>query len=257
VEEIFHGSINPNEPSIRHTFGDVFCGGAAPLAAAEESVHPALAQRQLVARVLMIGGLFSGAAVEALHYKPDELIVVEPDAAAVRTAREVGLLPETPALKVIVDDPGRYLRSGKDTFDAVLILVGDPETVYANRLITEELFAAVRHRLSPQGVLSLSLPPGENAITHAQRLVLAPVWRSAMQHFQYGIALPLGRNVFIFADQQLDTDIATRISAGGLPTQFINEGYLQGMLTADRLAQLQNAVTPQQSRILTSSREQC
>ncbi len=73
--------------------------------------------------------------------------------------------------------------------------------------------------------------------------MLASACRSLKQSFPNVLVFPGGRVFFLASDGPLFDDIALRIEQQGIKTKLMNRHYLDAMLTADRMADMQRAIT--------------
>ena len=73
--------------------------------------------------------------------------------------------------------------------------------------------------------------------------MLASARRSLQPSFQNVLVIPGGRVFFLASDGPLFDDIAGRIEQRQIKTKLVNRHYLDAMLTADRMADIQRAVS--------------
>ncbi len=122
----------------------------------EMLVHPALASRERVERVLIIGGGDGGTLRHVLMHGPSEVVMCEIDSEVVRVCRD--LMPsvsdgafDDPRARVVFADGAAFVAEHESTFDAVVVDGSDavgPATV----LFSEAFYAACRRALVPAGV---------------------------------------------------------------------------------------------------------
>jgi spermidine synthase len=134
---------------IQTTEADEFCYH-------EMLVHPALASRDVVASVLIIGGGDGGTLRHVLMHAPARVVMCEIDEQVVKVCRD--LLPgvsdgafDDPRAEVIFGDGAAFVRESEGAFDAIVVDGSDavgPATV----LFSEEFYAACRRALRPGGV---------------------------------------------------------------------------------------------------------
>ena len=105
-----------------------------------------------------------------------------------------------------------------------------------------EFLAEVKRVLSPDGVLSFSLGHYENYVSPELARMLASAGRSLQASFPNVLVIPGGRVFFLASDGPLFDDIAARIEQRGIKTKLVNRHYLDAMLTADRMADMQRAI---------------
>ena len=128
-------------------------------------------------------------------------------------------------------------------YDVVILALPDPSTAQLNRFFTVEFFSGVKRVMADGGVLSFALGRYENYVSPELAQLLASAHRSLKQSFANILVLPGGRVFFLASDGPLHGDIAARVEAQGVPTKLVNRHYLDAMLTADRMADIQRAVS--------------
>jgi spermidine synthase len=210
----------------------------------EETTHYAMAQRPDARRVLLVSGGVAGVAKEILKYNVAGVDCVELDPLVIETGRR--FLPDhfaDPRIHVIATDARQFVRQTTNRYDVVILALPDPSTAQINRFFTVEFFSGVKRVLADGGVLSFALGRYENYVSPELARLLASAHRSLKQSFANILALPGGRVFFLASDGPLHDDIAERVEAQGVPTKLVNRHYLDAMLTADRMADIQRAVS--------------
>jgi spermidine synthase len=210
----------------------------------EEAAHYVMAQRPDARRVLLISGVVAGVANEILKYNVAGVDCVELDPLVIETGRR--FLPEhfaDPRIRVIATDARQFMRQTANRYDVVILALPDPSTAQLNRFFTVEFFSGVKRVLADGGVLSFALGRYENYVSPELAQLLASAHRSLQPSFANILALPGGRVFFLASDGPLHGDIAARVEAQGVPTKLVNRHYLDAMLTADRMADIQRAVS--------------
>lgn len=209
----------------------------------EETVHYAMVQRPDAQKVLLVGGGVSGTAREILKYGISEVTYVEMDPLIIAAGRRY--LPETLAdarIRVVNTDGRLFIKQTAEHYDVVIVDLPDPSTSQLNRFYTAEFFAEVKRILADDGVLCFPLGRYENYVSPQLARLLASADQTLKTCFKNVLLIPGGRVFFLAADGELHRDIATRIEANHIPTQLVQRHYLDAMLTADRLADLQRAL---------------
>jgi spermidine synthase len=122
----------------------------------EMLVHPALASRDRVERVLIIGGGDGGTLRHVLMHGVQEVVMCEIDDTVVRLCRE--LMPalsdgafDDPRAKVVIGDGAAYVAEHEGVFDAVIVDGSDPVGP-AVVLFSVEFYSACRRALRDDGV---------------------------------------------------------------------------------------------------------
>jgi spermidine synthase len=208
----------------------------------EETVHYAMAQRPAARRVLLIGGGVSGTAQEVLKYPVKAVDYVELDPLIVKVGRR--FLPQSLAdarIRVHHTDGRLFVRQAGGRYDVIVADVPDPSTSQLNRLYTAEFFAEVRRRLAPQGVLAVSVGVYENYLSEELAGLIGVTDRTLRESFRNVLILPGGRVYFLASDGELTSDVAGRVEAAGVATQYVTRAFLRGTLTPDRLLEVERA----------------
>jgi spermidine synthase len=109
-------------------------------------------------RVLALGGAEKGLVRVLLLHPVGEIVLVEPDRWGFafvrdRLSDEDRAALDDPRVRVIHDDPRRFLARSAQRFGLVLALGPDPVTLLRARLGTTEFFREVAARLEPDGVV--------------------------------------------------------------------------------------------------------
>jgi spermidine synthase len=209
----------------------------------EETVHYAMAQRPAARKVLLVSGGISGTAKEILKYGVNRVDYVELDPLVLELGRKY--LPENLSdnrINVINTDGRLFLKQTAEKYDVIIVDVPDPSTAQLNRFYTAEFMAEAKRALSPNGVLSFSLGHYENYVSPELARLLASARRSLQPSFQNVLMVPGGRVFFLASDGPLFDDIAARIEQRRVKTKLVNRHYLDAMLTADRMMDMQRAI---------------
>ncbi|HEX7617965.1 MAG TPA: fused MFS/spermidine synthase, partial [Verrucomicrobiae bacterium] len=210
----------------------------------EETVHYAMTQRSDARKVLLVAGGISGTAKEILKYNVSRVDYVELDPMILEFGRKY--MPENLSdnrIKIINTDGRLFVRQTGEKYDVVIVDVPAPSTAQLNRFFTVEFLAEVKRTLSPNGVVSFSLGHYENYVSPELARMLASACRSLKQSFPNVLVIPGGRVFFLASDGPLFDDIALRIEQQGTTTKLMNRHYLDAMLTADRMMDMQRAIT--------------
>ncbi len=210
----------------------------------EETVHYVLAQRPEARKVLLVAGGISGTAREILKYGVSRVDYVELDPLLIDLGRKY--LPDNLAdnrIRVFNTDGRLFIKRTGEKYDVVIVDLPDPSTAQLNRFYTAEFLAEAKQALAPAGVLSFALGHYENYVSPELARLLASARRSLRPSFTNVLVIPGGRVYFLASNGPLFRDIAGRIEQRQIQTKLVNRHYLDAMLTADRLADIQRAVS--------------
>jgi spermidine synthase len=208
----------------------------------EETVHYAMVQRPEARRVLLVSGGISGTASEILKYDVQGVDYVELDPLALELGkRYLAANLADRRIRVINTDGRLFVKQTSEKYEVAIIDVPAPATAQLNRFYTVEFLAEVKRVLAKDGVVGFSLGRYENYVSPELARMLSSACRSAKQSFRDVLVIPGSRVFFLASDGPLYADIAGRIEQMHIKTKLVNRHYLEGMLTADRMAALAGA----------------
>jgi len=210
----------------------------------EETVHYAMAQRPYARKVLLVSGGISGTAREILRYGVGQVTYVELDPLILLVGRQ--FLPDSLAdtrIQVVNTDGRRFIQQTAERYDVVIVGVPDPSTSQLNRFYTAEFFAQVKRVLVADGVLSFALGHYENYVSVELARLLSSAHATLRQSFSHVLTVPGGRVFFLASQGPLYGDIAARIEQRGISNRLVTRHYLEAMLSPDRLADIDRAIS--------------
>ena len=215
-------------------------------------------------RVLLLGGLERGLVPVLLKHKVEEIVVVEPDRAALAflepqlPAEERAALRD-PRLRLVFDDPRRWLSRSSESgrFDLVIQLGADPSTLLRARLATLEFYRLVAARLQPAGVYVVSLPAAPTVLAGETEQLAGGIVRTLRE------ALPvlhatLANEAFAvagFDEAAVTLDpvlLGARWRARGLVSPSFDAAVLPVLLPPDRTAAQEAALDAAAARAALS-----
>jgi spermidine synthase len=210
----------------------------------EETVHYAMAQRPEARRVLLVSGGVSGTAREILKYDVPAVDYVELDPLILALGQRYvpGNLADG-RIRVINTDGRLFVKQTPEKYEVAIIDVPAPATAQLNRFYTMEFLAEVKRVLARDGVVGFALGQYENYVSPELARMLSSAFLAAKHSYRNVLVIPGGRVFFLASDGPLYPDIAARVEGRHIKTRLVNRHYLDGMLTADRMADLANATT--------------
>lgn len=207
----------------------------------EETVHYAMIQHPNPKNVLLISGGISGTLNEILKYHPEILDYVELDPLILDVGRRFTKYLDR-RVNVIIQDGRMFVKNTKNKYDVVIIDLPDPSNAQINRFYTIEFFCELKRILNPEGVISLSLSSNENYMNVEIKNLNAIVYNSLKICFKNVIVIPGDKNFFVASDSELTYSIPEKIRKRGIETVYVNENYLFGKLTEDRIKYVMESV---------------
>lgn len=180
-----------------------------------------------------VGGAFRVHVPLSLHPRPRAVLIAGGGPSMVREARKHGArvtlvelnpmllalrrnyiseadfkLMYGPGVREQITDARLYITRTSDRFDAILMSMGEPDTLVTNRYYTLEFFRSVKKRLNPGGIFSMKISFQENSMSQWQAELLGTQLRTLTAVFPRPI-LVIGRDgaLFITAkDRTLEYD---------------------------------------------------
>ena len=218
------------------------------LSMAEEAIHYPLAQLARTRNILLISAE-GGMLAELEKYRPESVDYVELDPRLADVQFRFGLIKRISGLKVVHQDGRAYLSDSNNTYDAIIVSLGEPDTFQINRFFTDRFFALAKRHLTPEGVLSFSMKGFDNYLAEPQRQKLSSLYNTVSDYFDRVLLLPGQKIFFLCSAQPFNIDIPLLLDQKNIRTRYI-KGYYYGNLTReriDRLNHLMDRKTPKNS----------
>jgi len=210
----------------------------------EETIHYAMLQAENPNTILLISGGVSGTLNEILKYNITKIDYIELDPLIVELGREYTKNLDNEKINTINKDGRLFVKQAKDKYDVIIIDLPDPGTAQVNRFYTIEFFREVKKILNKEGIISLSLSGAENYLNIEARKLNSALYNSLKKYFNNVIIIPGDKNFFIASDEELTYDIINLVRDKGIETEYVNEFYLKGKLTNDRINYVKNSLIP-------------
>jgi len=207
----------------------------------ESLVHPAMLAHPNPRSVCIIGGAEGATIREVAKYGDvHRIVMVDIDGELIEVCRRY--LPdwsagayEDPRLELIIGDGRRYLEETGETFDVILVDLGDPTAGSpAVSLFTREFYDLVFRRLTPQGLACFQgedLQPNRLAF-HAR---MVNTIHSVFPHVvPYPYLLPSfhGLCAHVLASKDLDPrtlDLGERLASQPFRLRYLSPAFLRGL----------------------------
>jgi len=192
----------------------------------EENVHYAMVQHASPKNILLVSGGLSGAINEILKYHPRSVDYLELNPALlglnVRSLKSL----EKNGIFLHAGDARRFVKNSSKEYDVVLILLPPPSSLQLNRYYTSEFLKELKERLSPDGIVSYSLPTTSDYVSQAGEGINSILYVTLKESFRNVLLVPGGRTFFIASDAGLSLDIPGMIERRGISTSYVNKYYL-------------------------------
>jgi len=207
----------------------------------EETIHYSLSHVTEPQDVLLISGGISGTITEILKYNVD-VDYLELDPVIIEAGRLFANFNNHKKINVINTDGRRYVKQAEKKYDAIIIDLPNPNSAQINRFYTDEFFSEAKRKMNNEGVISLSLTGEPNYLSKEGRKLNSVVYNTLRNNFDNIIIIPGNNYYYIASDKELDYDIGKNLENKKIKTEFVNDNYLNGILTDDRIEYINNAV---------------
>jgi len=192
----------------------------------EENVHYAMLQRSSPENVLLISGGLSGAISEILKYHPSRIDYVELNPALLDLNAKSLKALENKGVYLHPGDARRFVKNTSAVYDVVLVLLPPPSSLQLNRMYTLEFLKELKSRLSPDGVVSYSLPTTSDYVSNLGGDLNSVLYNTLKREFKEVMLFPGGRTWFVSSDSAMDPDIPVLVERRGIRTAYVNKYYL-------------------------------
>ena len=221
----------------------------------EENVHYALLAHASPGKILLIGG-GPGVVTEALRHPGIRVDYVEMDPLAIDLTRHFFPGAEKifadSRVRLLTDDGRRVVKRVEGQYDAILVNVSDPITIFINRYYTQEFFKELARALKRGGIVAFSVSSSENYVNEENRALLRMIATTLRSIFSEVKFIPGERVIFLASPSQgaLKVDIVSlsaRLKERGINTKYVQPYYFSDRLSALRMSQMEDLLaTPQQ-----------
>lgn len=208
---------------------------------AEEFAHIPLLFHPAPREILILGGGAGGIIRELLRHPVRRIDYAELDPLILRLVERFA----TPLTRAELGDPrvevhyrdGRlFLREARRRYDLVFVGVPDPQDLQSNRLFTREFFSLVGERLSPGGILTLSLPGSTTYLSPGLRDLNACIINTLREVFPAARVIPGdGYNILLTSPSPGLTAVGADAIAERLRQADLDLGFLTPAHLAEKL----------------------
>jgi spermidine synthase len=216
-------------------------------------------------RILILGGGIEGTVAEVLKHGPAAIDYVEVDPVLIGTVRN-HLSPQRqeplgkPGVRIITDDPRRFLQAADGRYDLILIGMPEPSSGQTNRFFTLEFFQLCRDRLKPDGIVAMRLQAAENRWTPQMTERALSIHGALFSVFGNVLIIPGDTDVVTASLVSLPSDpevLIERLRSRGIRSRLISEPFIRYLLTNDRFSEVEQTVRTHTAPLNTDTRPIC
>ena len=202
--------------------------------------------------VLAVSGVETGPLPFLLQHGVQRLDLLAQDPAALSLIRrwagdELRRALADPRVRVVEEDPRRFLLTTEAAFDLIVVLAGDPVTVLRARLATVEFYRACAARLAPRGALVLSLRTAPATLTGETAALAGSVVHALLEAFPVVRITPGPESLVVagFDGAAVTLDpavLAARFRSRGIRSDSFVPELFDSLLPPGRVAQFEASV---------------
>ncbi|MEA3368848.1 MAG: hypothetical protein U9Q24_00600 [Candidatus Ratteibacteria bacterium] len=227
-------------------------------ALAEEIIHLSFSQIRKPERILLIGGVLSGAVTQALKYSGlKEIIILEKDPGLIRLGQRYISSRERRSLaasgsRIVIGDGRWFVKNYQgENFDGIILNVINPLTAERNRFYTLEFFKEAKKILKPEGIFFLGIDSHENYLSPEMRKFNGCIYRTLKEVFPRIVLFP-GSTLYLAASSQSGflTDnpaiLSRRLAGRRIFARYINEYTLPHRLSQERISYIRGILSSEE-----------
>lgn len=193
----------------------------------EEIVHYAMVQHDHPEEVLLISGGIAGITRDILKYesiKRIDYLEIDPD--IFQIGKELTDALESDLIFTYSQDARRFIRKTANQFDIVIMNLPEPSTLELNRYYTLEFMTDLKRKLSPDGIITFSLPSVANYLNDPAVRLNSSIYNTLKEVFREVKIYPAGRNIYVASDDSLSYQIGQLIENKNIETDYVNYYYI-------------------------------
>ncbi len=201
----------------------------------EEAVHFAMIQHKNPRNVLLVSGGISGMIKEINKYNVESITYLEINPEILSRLKHWNdSVLNSPNLHIVKSDIRTFIANSDQKFDVILINLPPPNSLGMNRFYTSEFFRIIKKLCNNETVICTGLPATVNYAEENALEVNSTLRKTLGTYFTNVLVLTGEKNYFLASDQPLTTNISAKIAEKGIPTEYVNQYYIDDELLAAR-----------------------
>ncbi len=207
----------------------------------EELVHYAMLQLDNPKTIFTVPNGNPDLVNEVLKYNIKEVYIIEPDKTLTEILNTYFNLTPNDKIQTISRDALQFLKETNKTFDVIILNLPEPASLEFNRFYSQEFFHLLKKRTNNRSIVIFPLGVYSNYLNEKTKLLYSTIKQSLNPCFKFVKLIPGSRVYFIASNSNVSTSpvqLINKVKERNISNLFVNEYYLTGQLTPDRIAQL-------------------
>ncbi len=219
---------------------------------AEVFIHSILVHRFDAKHVLILGGGFNGILKEILKYPVQEIEYVEIDPELLPFVEPVldkqnQQALRDPRVKIISGDGREFLSRKQNSFDAIILNIGEPSTASLNRFFTLEFYQQCSTRLTSNGLFAFSFPSSAEYISDVLKDLDASIYNTFREVFDNVLIIPGTHAVLIGSKSKQPLisqpeSLAHCYETAGISSEYFSKYMYSELMLPERIQFITNTL---------------
>ncbi|HKL07693.1 MAG TPA: hypothetical protein VJ896_02905 [Bacteroidales bacterium] len=227
-------AITKHAEQTNYYENNVLMASSGDVTVKEEAAHFPMVQYDNPKNVLVLSGIITGILDEIVKHPVQRIDYVDVNPWVIKIAKDFFEIDSMKPVHIIKDDPIRYLKSVDQKYDVVIINLPKPSTIQFNRFYSQEFFLLLKNHLTPNAVISFSMPSSSNYLNEEARNLLSILNKTLKTAFDHVMILPGSEDYILASDKELTYQITEQIAAKNILTQYVNDYYFDDDLLKSR-----------------------
>ncbi|MCX6256531.1 MAG: hypothetical protein NTW49_01295 [Bacteroidia bacterium] len=209
----------------------------------EETAHFPGLQHADPVKVLLVSGGYMGIVPEILKYSSvRQIIYIEPNPWFLKYSKKYFNPAPDPKIKVIRQDPRRFLLTDTAHYDVIIMDVPESSTIQLNRYFSLEFMQLLKTHSTRHTITSYSLSTSGNYMSRENSRLHSILFNTMRDVYSYVIIVPGSRNYFIASDSPVSLDYEKLFLSKNIETQYVNPYYMENQSLMERSEYIQQSL---------------
>ncbi|MGC8811220.1 MAG: fused MFS/spermidine synthase, partial [bacterium] len=206
-------------------------------ASIEDFVHFPMLFHEKPESILILSGGAGGVIQEILKYRVKNIDYVELDPLLLKLVQKFST-PLThaeisdPKVKIHYTDGRFFIKKTSDKFDLIFIGLSSPQELQTNRLFSTEFFSIAKHKMNPDGIITLTLPGSLTYLSPELKNLNGCILSTLKSVFKHVRIIPGDTNLYLASDsnhiqKMTPKQLSERLAQRKIPTRLFNKAYIE------------------------------